>query len=90
MKQVHVPDCGSHPHLARVDIYGVPADGIVDTAADITIIVGKLFALVAAAAKLQKRNFRKPDRVPRNYDGKEFHLDGSHVPGYNTHNDRLH
>ena len=75
VKQVRVPDCGSRPHLARVDIHGVPADGIVDTAADITIMSGKLFAL-AAAAKLRKCDFKKPDRVPRNYDGKEFHLDG--------------
>ena len=76
VKQVRVPDCGSCPHLARVDIHGVPADGIVDTVADITIMGGKLFALVAAAAKLRKRDFRKPDQVPRNYDGKDFHLDG--------------
>ena len=66
MKQVCVPDCGSRPHLARVDIHGVPADGIVDTAADITIMGGKLFALVAAAVKLCKHDFRKPDRVSRN------------------------
>ena len=76
MKQIRVPDCGSRPHLAIVDIHGVPANGIVDTAADITIMGGKLFALVAAAAKLQKRDLRKQDRVPRNNDGKEFHLNG--------------
>ena len=76
VKQVQVPDCGSRPHLARVVIHGVPADGIIDTAADITIMSGKLFALVAAVAKLRKRNFRKSDRIPGNYDGREFHLDG--------------
>ena len=42
----------------------------------ITIMGGKLFALVAAVAKLRKSNFKKPDKVPRNYDGREFHLDG--------------
>ena len=76
VKQICVVDSGSCPQLARVDIHGVPADGIVDTAADITIMGGKLFALVASAARLKKKNFRKPDKVPRNYDGREFQLDG--------------
>ena len=76
VKQIRVEDNGSHPQLARVDVHGVPADGIIDTAADITIMGGKLFALVATTAKLRKRNFKKPDKVPRNYDGREFHLDG--------------
>ena len=76
VKQIRVEDNGSHPQLARVDVHGVPADGIIDTAADITIMGGKLFALIATAAKLRKRNFRKPDKVPRNYDGREFRLDG--------------
>ena len=64
VKQVRVPDCGSRPHLAKVDIHGVPADGIVDTASDISTMGGKLFTLVAAAAKFRKRDIRKPDRVP--------------------------
>ena len=76
VKQICVVDSGSCPQLARVDIHGVPADGIVDTATDITIMSGKLFALVASAARLKKKNFRKPDKVPRNYDGREFQLDG--------------
>ena len=76
VRQIRVTDSGSCSQLARVDIHGVPADGIVDTAADITIMGGKLFALVAATARLRKRNFRKPDKVPRNYDGREFQLDG--------------
>ena len=76
VKQICVVDSGSCPQLARVDIHGVPADGIVDTAADITIMGGKLFALVASAARLKKKDFRKPDKVPRNYDGREFQLDG--------------
>ena len=76
VRQICVEDNGSCPRLARVGVHGVPADGIVDTAADITIMGGKLFALVATTAKLRKRNFKKPDKVPRNYDGREFHLDG--------------
>ena len=77
VRQIRVTDGGSHPWLARVDIHGVPADGVIDTAADITIMGGKLFALVAATAKLRKQNFKKPDKTPRNYDGRELRLDGS-------------
>lgn len=62
MKQIHVSNNGSSSQNARVDVQGVPADGIVDTAADITIMGGKLFPLVAAATKLRKR---KPEKVPR-------------------------
>ena len=57
-------------------LQGVPADGVVDTAADITIMGGKLFALVASSARLRKKDFKPPDRVPRTYDRKVFHLDG--------------
>ena len=74
--RVMVTDHGSRPQLARVDIQGVPADGIVDTAADITIMGGKLFALVASSAKLRKKDFKPADRVPKTYDRKVFHLDG--------------
>ena len=49
-------DSRSRLQLARVIIHDVPADGLVDTAADITIVGGKLFALVASAAKLRKRS----------------------------------
>ena len=76
VRQVTVNDSGSHCQLARVNISRVPADGVVDTAADITIMGGKLFALVAATARLKKRDFRKADRVPRMYDRKVFKLDG--------------
>ena len=69
-------DRGSHPQLVRVDVQGVPANGVVDTAADITIMGGKLFALVASSARLRKKDFKTPDRVPRTYDRKVFHLDG--------------
>lgn len=55
---------------------GVPANGVVDTGADITIMGPELFAGVAAAAKLRKRNFQKPDKVPRTCNWKTFRLDG--------------
>ena len=76
VKQIRVTDSGSCSQLAKVDVHGVPADGIIDTAADITIMGCKLFALVAATAKLRKRNFRKPDKTPRSYDRRIFHLNG--------------
>jgi len=37
---------------------------------------GKLFKKVAAAARLKKLDFKKPDCVPRTYDRKEFQLHG--------------
>ena len=76
VKRVMVTDHGSRPQFARVDVQGVPADGVIDTAADITIMGGKLFALVASSARLCKKDFKPPDRVPRTYDRKVFHLDG--------------
>ena len=51
-------------------------DGIVDTAADITIMGNKLFALVAASVRLCKKDFKTPDQVLRTYDRNIFHLDG--------------
>ena len=47
-----------------MQVQGVPTD----TGADITIMGGKLFKKVAAAARLKKRDFKKPDGVPRTYD----------------------
>ena len=49
---------------------------MIDTGADIMIMGQELFARVAAAARLCKNNFRKPDKVPRTYDRKTFCLDG--------------
>ena len=55
---------------------GVPAEGIIDSRADITIMGGELFCRVAAVAKLQKRDLMNPDKIPRNYDQCPFKLDG--------------
>ena len=59
-----------------MQVQGVRTSGIVDTGADFTIMGGKLFKKVAAAARLKKRDFKKLDRVPRTYDRKEFQLHG--------------
>ncbi len=69
-------DKGSHSQFARILIEGVPADGIVDTGADITIMGKDLFAQVAAVAWLRKKDFWKVDKIPRAYDNKTFQLDG--------------
>ena len=74
--QVRVHDRGSKPQCVRVVVQGVPMYGIVDSAADITIMGGDTFKQVAAAAKLRKKDFKTPDQVPHNYDHRPFHLDG--------------
>ena len=66
---------GSRSRYAQVEVQGVPAQGIVDSGADITIIGGELFRSVAAVARLRK-DLKKPDRVPRTYDHRPFTLDG--------------
>ena len=70
---VRVLDKGSKPQFAEVLLQGVPASGIVDTGADITIIGGDLFKKVVAVAKLKRKHFRRPDKVPHTYDRKQFH-----------------
>ena len=67
MKQITVVDKGSKAQHAHISVQGVPANGVIDTGANITIMGGKLFARVAAAARLRKKDFRKPDRTPRTY-----------------------
>ncbi len=69
-------DKGSVPQKACVDIQGVPAEGVIDSGADITIMGGDLFKKVAAAARLRKSQLKKPDKVPHTYDQKPFRLDG--------------
>ena len=73
---VRVSDTGSKPQCARVTIQGVPVIGIIDTAADITIMGGVLFQKVASVARLKKRNFKLPDITPHGYDQRPFKLDG--------------
>ena len=48
-----------------MNVQGVPAERVVDTAADITIMGGKLVTLVASSARLRKKDFKPPDKVPR-------------------------
>ena len=76
VKQIVVTDKGTRAQHARVSISGIPANRVIDTRADITIIDSELFAQVAAAARLRKKDFRKPDKTPRTYVRELFHLDG--------------
>ena len=54
---VHLPDIGSKAQCVPLLVQNVPSVGIVDTAADITIMGGKLLQKVASVAKLKKKNF---------------------------------
>ena len=47
---------------------------MVDSGADITIMGGEMFKWVAVVAKLKKKDFKPPDKTPRNYDQQPFHL----------------
>ncbi len=76
VRQIRINDKGSRPQCARVQVQGVPAFGIIDTGADITIIGGALFKKVATIAKLKKRDLQKADKIPHNYDQQPFTLDG--------------
>ena len=57
-------------------VQGVPAYRVLGSDADITIIGSTLFLKVAAAARLKKRDLKKPDKIPRNYDQTPFSLVG--------------
>ena len=76
VKMVRVTDQGSITQCVKVQVQGVPAYGLIDSGADITIIGGALFKKVATIARLKKRNFKKPDKTPRTYDQQPFQLDG--------------
>ena len=51
----------------KIQVQGVSTSGVIDTGADITIMGGDLFNKVATAARLRKKDFKEPDRVPRTY-----------------------
>lgn len=76
VNQVHVDDRGSVHQQVKVVMGGVPAVGMVDTGADLTIIGGSLFKQIAAVGRLHKRDFKTADKTPRNYDRQSFQLDG--------------
>ena len=73
---MHVKDGGSHPQRVRVEIQGVPAEEVIDSGADITILGGELFKKVAAVTRLKKKDLKEADKTPCNYDQIPFKLDG--------------
>ena len=76
VRQVRIPDKGSHPQRVQVLLEGVPVMGVVDSGADITIIGKGLLKRVATAAKLGRDRLRRVDKVPKTYDGRPFTLHG--------------
>ena len=68
VRTVRVDDRGSKPQLAVVDVQGVPAEGIIDTGSDITIMGAELFKRVASVAHLKKSQLKRPDKVPYMYE----------------------
>lgn len=67
VRLVMVSDTGNWPQLAYVKFQDALAKGAVDTAADITMMGGKLFALVVFSRRLHKKNFKPPHKMPRTY-----------------------
>ena len=59
VKAVHITDKGSIPQCVCVQVQGVPAYGLIDSGADITIMGGVLFKKVATIARLHKRDFTR-------------------------------
>ena len=57
-------------------VQDVPAQGLIVTGADKTIMGGDLFKKVASVARLHKRDFKQPDKVPVTYNNQQFQLDG--------------
>ena len=76
VQMVRITDKGSWSVKAHVEIQGVPVDGVVDSASDISIMGGELFKRVAAVARLKKKDFKAADKTPRAYDMRVFRLDG--------------
>ena len=76
VKLVRVQDRGSQLRCAQVQVQGVRAWGIVDSGADITIMGKELFKKVASVCRLKKRDFKRPDKIPKTYDRQPFSLDG--------------
>jgi hypothetical protein len=76
VRRVRIADRGSKPQYADVQIENIPARGVIDSGSDITIMGGELFRHVATVARLRKSQLRKPNRVPKAYDGRTFTLDG--------------
>ena len=74
IREVRITDRGSESQCIDVQVQGVPAVGIVDSAADITIMGGSLIKKVASVVRLWKKDFKSTDKVPHGYDQRPFQL----------------
>ena len=63
VEEVRVSDRGSLPQMVRVVVAGVPVEGVVNTAADITIIGAEAFKPITSVAKLKRRDFKPVDKT---------------------------
>ena len=77
VRQVRIQDEGSKPQRANVIVGGVPMLGVIDTAADVTMIGGEIFKKVAAVAKFCKRDFKPTDKTSTTMTGNLFDLTGN-------------
>ena len=59
MGVVCVKDKGSQPKKVTVDVAGVPAQGLVDTGTDITIMGPELFKKVTSVAGITKSSLKQ-------------------------------
>ena len=73
---VCVKDNSSQFRKVIVDIAGVPAQGLVDTGADNTIMGPELFKKVISVVGITKKQFKVADKIPFTYDRRQFQLDG--------------
>lgn len=71
VRHIVVPDGGSQAHCTRVTVQGVPTYGVVDTAADITIMGDHCSNTLQLL-----RDFHKPDKTPHSYVNDTFKIDG--------------
>lgn len=76
VKAVRVSDRGSQSQCVKVQVQGVPAYGVLNSGADITIMVGMLFRKGATITRLKRRDLKRPDKTTRNYDQTPFTIDG--------------
>ena len=77
--EVRVSDQESCPQLVWVVIAGVPVEGVIDAAADITIIGAETLKCIASVVRLKRCDHKPVDKTPEenttNDDRKKLLLD---------------
>ena len=62
--EIRVEDRESRPQLVRLEVGGVPLDGVVDTSTKVTLIGAEAFQRITTVAELRRRDFKRPDKTP--------------------------